>query len=125
MHMVFAVDDVERSKRFYREVFGWEPHLEWPDEYAELVLPDGDWLGLYRRDGFAESAGAALEDVDGGRYSGAYLYVQVDDLDASVNALVEAGAEPLSARARRGWGHEAAYFADPDGHIVAVARPVG
>jgi hypothetical protein len=25
-------------------------------------------------------------------------------------------------RAERGWGDEAAYFADPDGNVVAVAR---
>jgi len=30
----------------------------------------------------------------------------------------------LSPLAARPWGHEAAYFADPDGNVVVVARPL-
>src|SRR5207244_3574714 len=40
-------------------------------------------------------------------------------------SLVAAGARPLSPRAPRVWGDEAAYFADPDGHVVAVSRHLG
>ena len=124
MHLVLAVADVDRAKQFYDDAFGWKPHLEWEGEYAELELPDNDWLGLYREDGFAESAGAPVAELKQGRFAGAELYVQVDDVDAAIGALREAGAKSLSPLARRGWGHEAAYFADPDGNIVAVARPV-
>ena len=125
MHLVLAVSDVDRAKQFYDDAFGWKPHLEWEGEYAELELPDNDWLGLYREDGFAESAGAPVAELKRGRYAGAELYVQVDDVESAMGALREAGAKSLSPLARRGWGHEAAYFADPDGNIVAVARPVG
>jgi catechol 2,3-dioxygenase-like lactoylglutathione lyase family enzyme len=124
MHLVLAVGDVERSKQFYGRVFGWKPHLEWPGTYSELELGDNDWLGLYRRDGFAAEAGAELADGNGGRHRGAELYVLVDDLDRAIERLRQADAEPLSERALRVWGHEAAYFADPDGYVVAVARPI-
>ena len=124
MHLVLAVSDVDRAKQFYDDAFGWKPHLEWEGEYAELELPDNDWLGLYREDGFAESAGAPVAELKRGRYAGAELYVQVDDVESAMGALREAGAKSLSPLARRGWGHEAAYFADPDGNIVSVARPV-
>jgi catechol 2,3-dioxygenase-like lactoylglutathione lyase family enzyme len=123
VHLVLAVSDVDRAKQFYGDAFGWKPHLEWPGEYAELELPDNDWLGLYREDGFAESAGAPVEELKRGRYSGAELYVQVTDVGEATKALREAGAKALSPLAKRGWGHDAAYFADPDGNIVAVARP--
>jgi catechol 2,3-dioxygenase-like lactoylglutathione lyase family enzyme len=124
VHLILAVSDVERAKQFYGDAFGWKPHLEWPGEYAELELPDQDWLGLYREDGFAETAGAPVEELKRGRYGGAELYVQVDDVEEAMTSLRNAGAKALSPLARRGWGHEAAYFADPDGNIVAVARPV-
>jgi uncharacterized protein len=124
VHLVLAVSDVDRAKQFYDEAFGWKPHLEWPGEYAELELPDRDWLGLYREDGYAATAGAAREELKRGRYGGAELYVQVDDVKAAVEALRAAGAKALSPLAKRGWGHEAAYFADPDGNIVAVAQPL-
>jgi uncharacterized protein len=121
VHLVLAVSDVSRAYDFYREVFGWTSHLEWPDEYTELVVSDEDRLGLYRRDGYAESAGAEPVELNG-HVSPAYLYVRVDDLDATIERLERAGARKLSPRSARGWGEEAAYFADPDGNVVAVAR---
>jgi catechol 2,3-dioxygenase-like lactoylglutathione lyase family enzyme len=121
MHVVLAVTDVERAYAFYREVFGWESHLEWPGEYTELMLSEEDRLGLYRRDGWAESAGAEPAELNG-RVSPAYLYVRVDDLERTLERLEGVGARPLSPRQRRGWGDEAAYFADPDGNVFAVAR---
>jgi catechol 2,3-dioxygenase-like lactoylglutathione lyase family enzyme len=120
MHVVLAVTDVDRAYAFYREVFGWESHLEWPGEYTELVLSDDDRLGLYRRDGWARSAGAEPAELNG-EVSTAYLYVLVDDLEGTLKRLGEAGARPLSPRQPRTWGDEAAYFADPDGNVVAVA----
>jgi len=120
MHLVLAVTDVDRAYALYRGVFGWDSHLGWPGEYEELVVTDEDRLGLYRRDGWAASAGAPPAELNG-QVSPAYLYVRVDDLDATIERLREAGARPLSERADRNWGDEAAYFADPDGNVVAVA----
>ena len=124
MHIVFAVADVNRARTFYERAFGWTVHLAWPDTYAEFSLPDNDWLGVYRRDGFSESAGAEPVAAGDGTFTGTVLYVQVEDLDRAIERLREAGAKPLSPRAPREWGHEAAYFGDPDGNIVAVARPL-
>jgi uncharacterized protein len=121
MHVVLAVSDVDRAYDFYRRAFGWESHLAWEDEYVELALPDNDWLGLYRRDGYAETAGAEPIDLDG-HISTAYLYVRVENLDEVVERLEAAGARPLSPRSERGWGDEAAYFADPDGNVIGVGQ---
>lgn len=120
MHLVLAVSDVDRAYDFYRGVFGWESHLGWPGEYEELVVTAEDRLGLYRRDGWAASAGAEPVELNG-HVSPAYLYVRVDDLEGTIERLREAGARQLSPRADRNWGDEAAYFADLDGNVVAVA----
>ena len=122
MHLVLAVSDVDRSKAFYDQAFGWQPHLEWPGTYAELVVEGDDRLGLYRREGWSISSGGDPVTVPDGSHAPQYLYVRVDDLDAATDRLAEAGASPLSPRTERNWGDEAAYFADPDGHVVAVAR---
>ena len=123
MHLVFAVEDVDRAYDFYRSAFGWEHHLQWPGEYVELALPDGDWLGLYRRDGYAETAGAEPAELNGG-VSPAYLYVRVDDVREAEQRLRDAGAKALSPRSERGWGDEAAYFADPDRNVIAVGKRI-
>ena len=39
-------------------------------------------------------------------------------------AIAPAKVEDLPA-APRDWGDEAAYFADPDGNVLVVARPLG
>ena len=54
----------------------------------------------------------------------AELYFHMADLDAAIARLKEAGARELSALSPRPWGDEAAYYADPDGNVLAVARPV-
>ena len=92
------------------------------ERYAELVLSDEDRLGLYVRDGFAASAGIEPAEIGDARYTGAEVYVRVEDLNAAIERLGAAGATRLSERREREWGDEAAYFADPDGNVVAVAR---
>jgi hypothetical protein len=41
---------------------------------------------------------------------------------ATIANLEEAGGRPLSPLSARAWGEEAAWFADPDGNLVAVAQ---
>ena len=48
--------------------------------------------------------------------------MRVEDLDKTIDRLGRVGARKLSPRQERSWGEEAAYFADPDGNVVAVAR---
>ncbi len=122
MQVIFAVGDVARSVEFYERVFGW-PRNDWIDysNYVELKPPEGGALGLYERSGYAGEVGAEPVETNG-RVSRAYLYVRVDDVEATVARLEEAGARALSPLADRAWGERAAWFADPDGNVVAVAQ---
>ena len=54
--------------------------------------------------------------------SGVQVYLRCDDLPRVIARLHTAGARPLSKVRERDWGEEVAYFADPDGHVIAVAR---
>jgi catechol 2,3-dioxygenase-like lactoylglutathione lyase family enzyme len=122
MQVIFAVSDLGRSLAFYEQAFGWprNERIEYSN-YVELLPPDGGALGLFEREGFAATVGAEPAALDG-HVSPAYLYVRVEDVRATVAALENAGARPLSALASRAWGEDAAWFADPDGNVVAVAQ---
>lgn len=124
MQVIFAVRDLARSVEFYERSFGW-PRNEWIDftNYVELLTPGGQALGLYEREGFAETTGAEPMEVPEGRVAPAYLYVRVEDVEATVARIQAAGGRPLSPLADRAWGERAAWFADPDGNVVAVAEP--
>jgi len=120
--IILAVHDLARSVRFYSEAFGWPLKVDEP-VYAEFDLGDGRGLSLYRRENFGLCTGRLPAATPPGEIAGTELYFFASDLDAAVSALEAAGACVLSTKALRGWGHEAAYFADPDGHVIVVARP--
>jgi catechol 2,3-dioxygenase-like lactoylglutathione lyase family enzyme len=124
VQVIFAVNDVERTVRFYEDAFGWPRNDRIGFEnYVELLPPDGGSVGFYERSGFAAEVGADPVAVDGEQVAPAYLYVRVDDVDSATAKLEEAGARPLSPLTSRAWGERAAWFADPDGNVVAVAQP--
>lgn len=54
-------------------------------------------------------------------------YVELLPPDGGTLGLFErdgfAGGRPLSPLQPRSWGEEAAWFADPDGNVIAVAQP--
>jgi len=120
---ILAVADVERAVSFYREAFGWRVRVEVP-VYVELELPDGRGLGLYQREGFARNTGAAPAAVPEGSVTGTEIYLHCEDLEGAMARVEAAGGRLLSPLAARPWGDEAAYFADPDGNVVVVARPL-
>jgi predicted enzyme related to lactoylglutathione lyase len=121
--VIFAVTDLKRSLGFYESAFDWPRNERISySNYVELHPPDGGTLGLYERDGFAGTVGAEPLEIPDGAVSPAHVYVRVDDLDETVARIETAGGRPLSPVRERQWGETAAWFADPDGNLLAVAR---
>ena len=120
---ILAVSDVGRAVAFYEQAFGWERRVDVP-VYVELALPDGRGVGLYQRDAFASNTGITPDAVGDGATTGTELYLHCEDLDAVIERLTMLGARELSPRMHKDWGDEVAYFADPDGNVLAVARLV-
>lgn len=119
---ILAVDNLERSLLFYSKAFDWALRIQ-GKQYAEFELPGGLGLALCTKDGFAKYTGRRPE-FSRGNVSPVQIYLRSDDLARSVARLHAAGGKPLSKSADRDWGEEAAYFADPDGHVLVVSRPI-
>lgn len=120
--IILAVHDLLRAVTFYREVFGWLVRVEVP-VYVELEMPFGQRLGLYHHEGFARNTGLRAGFPPQGHTSATELYFQTDDPETIMNRLEQAGARLLSPMSPRPWGDDAAYFADPEGNVIVVARP--
>jgi catechol 2,3-dioxygenase-like lactoylglutathione lyase family enzyme len=118
---ILAVGDLPHSVQFYRGVFGWAPSIDTP-AFVAFDLGGGSSLGLYAREGFAKNTGKAPEGLTYGAISGTELYLVFDDPSPFLERLKARGARVLSELSPRPWGDEAAYFADPDGNVLAVAR---
>jgi catechol 2,3-dioxygenase-like lactoylglutathione lyase family enzyme len=111
---IFTVTDVDRSARFYTEVFGFETSYRWPKEAdlsAEFVTMslDGREIGLGR--------GTTV-------VSGVELCIEVDDMPAAWGQALAAGATPITEPALQPWGESMAYVGDPDGiriHLYGTA----
>ena len=112
--IILAVDDLPRAAEFYKRGLGFRPVVETP-AYVEFA----EGVGVYQRDGFGvnvverPAAAVGLASTE--------LYFRVAELDRASAALIAAGAHPLSPASARPWGETVAYFADPDGNVVALA----
>jgi predicted enzyme related to lactoylglutathione lyase len=119
---ILAVEDLQCAVAFYTSAFGWPQIVDAP-VYAEFELPGVMRLGLYQREGYGRNTGQVPARLPAGEITGTELYLYPDDLAEAVQRLEAAGARKLSDLVARDWGDEAAYFADPEGNVLVVARP--
>ena len=120
--IILAVRDLARAVAFYREVFGWPVLVEVP-VYVEMEMPGGQRVGLYHHEGFARNTGLRAACPSEEHTASTELYFYAEDPAATIKRLERAGARLLSPLGPRPWGDDAAYFSDPEGNVLVVARP--
>ena len=117
----YLVSDVERSKAFYRDIVGFEEGFDMLPAFA--MVRRGD-LALW----LAGPASSAARPMPDGRAPGPggwnRFVVEVDDLDAIVARLREAGAA-FRNDIVKGPGGRQILVDDPDGNPIELfeARP--
>lgn len=111
-------DDVPAASAWYAEFLGIEPYFSRPGPdgvpaYVEFRVGDSaDELGIINR---AYAPGGSASEP-----GGAIMHWHVDDLEGTVNRLLEMGAteyEPITAR---GEGFVTASVVDPFGNVLGV-----
>ena len=116
---LIAVRDMERAKRFYRNVLG----LEVVDDFgANVVLTGGiflqtadTWTGFIRKEG----ADIIFEN------NASELYFETDDMDGFARKLETASDMVcLHPVIEHSWGQRAVRFYDADGHIIEVGENI-
>jgi catechol 2,3-dioxygenase-like lactoylglutathione lyase family enzyme len=118
---IFAINlivgDLERSKTFYREVFGLVPLNE---EEGFALFRFKDTFVALRHDPAhpatpGEFAGLAQKGV--GQFA-----IVVEDVDAVSAELEQRGVTVISGPADRDWGMRTITFADPAGYTWGIAQ---
>jgi catechol 2,3-dioxygenase-like lactoylglutathione lyase family enzyme len=113
------VEDLDRAKAFYQDVFGLK--LVYEDEGSAVFRFQNTGINLLK-------AGAARELVEpatvAGPEAGARLVftIGVDDVDAVCTELAGRGVTLLNGPMDRPWGIRTASFTDPGGHIWEIAQ---
>ncbi len=120
---VLYAKDVERVAGFYGRL-GFDEHFRLPDENGAA-----GFVGLRRDDAelavTTEASPRSLAGVEPGPGPRHELFVYVNDVDATVVELRDAGAKVLRDPADMPWGERVAYVRDPEDNIVALATPAG
>jgi lactoylglutathione lyase len=118
---IFAINlivgDLERSKTFYREVFGLSP------------LDEEEGFALFRfKDTFIALRHDPAHRAPPGEYLGlaekgvGQFAIVVEDVDAVSVELEEHGVALISGPADRAWGMRTITFADPGGYTWGIAQ---
>ena len=106
-HIEFPADDVERAKRFYGAVAGWE--------YRPMEGLDGYWLF-----GTGPASGGGIGTRGATVGSVVRVYIDVDDLDAAIAAAEANGGSVVTPPSPvPGQGRFAA-LRDPEGNEVGL-----
>ncbi|MYV66708.1 VOC family protein [Streptomyces sp. SID2131] len=113
------VEDLDATKRFYREVFGLPVAYE---DDNSAVFEFGDTIVNLLETTAAPDlvAPARVARADAG--SRLQLTLPVEDVDATCKELAARGVTLLNGPVDRPWGIRTASFRDPGGHIWEIAR---
>ena len=115
------VEDLQRSKSFYEDVFDVSVNFEDEDSTAlRFESTIVNLLAMSAARELIEPAAVAGRDA-GSRFQ---LTIWVDDADAACAELATRGVELLNGPIDREWGMRTASFADPDGHIWEIAQEI-
>lgn len=119
---VLYVSNVRRSVAFYAKL-GYEPVYQFPLEgdphYVGMELGGESSLGIADYNWPEAQLGVTVGTAP--RFE---LFVYVEDVEAEVAKMREAGYEIMQAPANMPWGERQAYVADPDRNPVALATPI-
>lgn len=116
--VTFFVEDLDRSKLFYQQVFDLQPGFA--DETDTMFRLENTLLFLTKSSAASRMiAPAAVGDPGNGpRHVFAII---VDDVDAVCAELIEKGVTLLNGPEDRPWGMRTANFQDPDGYVWEIA----
>jgi catechol 2,3-dioxygenase-like lactoylglutathione lyase family enzyme len=113
------VEDLEATKRFYRNVFGLPVTYE--DDDSAVFTFGSTMINLLKSTAAVELIGpAVVASPEAG--SRLQLTLQVDNVDAMCAELVKHGVVLVNGPMDRPWGIRSACFSDPGGHIWEIAH---
>jgi uncharacterized protein len=106
IHIEFKSANFPRTSEFYAKVFDWQMEQNASASYMKLSgnnAPSGGWV----RADLVQSPGPIA-------------YLPVDDLEAKLNEIEQAGGRVLVRSLPFAGGGEIGLFADPDGNVLGL-----
>lgn len=117
-NVLIVVKDMERSKRYYHELFGLEQML---DNNGNIILTEG--LVLQDERIWKEFLGKELIPFN----NTCELYFEESNMEAFVEKLEKLYPETkyVNRLMTHSWGQKVVRFYDPEGNLIEVGTPMG
>ena len=118
--ITLGVNDLNKSRSFYKEALGWEP-AKGSDDNIVFYNQGGIAFSLYPLNKLAEDA--MIPAVKSG-FSGVTLAINLDSkeaVDQLYQQVIANGGKSLVEPRDTFWGGYDCYFADPDGQAWEIA----
>lgn len=125
-YTILYVQDVERTVAFYENGFGFTRKFVTPDQdYGELLV--GETTLAFASVTLAQSnlSEGFTESKLINKPFGIEIGFTTDDVEATVEKAITAGATLVEKSKTKPWGQTVAYLRDPDGFLIEVCTPMG
>jgi len=119
--LTIAVNDLDESRRFYNDVFGWTPDEASEEEAANIAFYtlNGFVFALYPLAKFAEEHGAEVAPPSG--FTLAYNLNSEAEVDAVFDRFRAHDVQILKEPEKVFWGGYSGYIAGPSGEQWEIA----
>jgi catechol 2,3-dioxygenase-like lactoylglutathione lyase family enzyme len=116
-NFLIVVKDIERSRRFYEDLFGLEMLV---DNDGNMVLSDG--LALQEEKYWKEFLGKEIIPES----NSCELYFEEADIEGFISKLESMYPEVkyVNRLMTHSWGQKVIRFYDPDGNLIEVGTPM-
>lgn len=116
-NILIVVKDIERSKKFYHDLFGFNTVL---DNDGNVILTDG--LVLQEEKVWKDFLGKDIISKN----NSCELYFEERNIEAFVEKLenLYPDTEYINKLMTYSWGKKIVRFYDPDGNLIEVGTPV-
>jgi hypothetical protein len=121
VHFEVPFDDADRARQFYADVFGWQISPMPEMQYNIVSTGPVSDQGMPSEPGYI-GGGMAQRQAP---LSAPVITIEVDDIDASVNAIEKNGGAALGEKMAVGEMGFAAYFTDSEGNLMGLWQSAG
>ena len=120
-YITLGVADLAESRRFYREVFGWQETADSNENIAFFQAGSALLLALFGQSALARDAQIPEQSSGFPRFTLAHNVGSEAEVDALFAGFAAKNANVIKAPQKVFWGGYSGYLADPDGFLWEIA----
>ncbi len=120
-YITLGVADLAESRRFYREVFGWQETADSNENIAFFQAGNALLLALFGKAALAHDSQIPEQSSGFPRFTLAHNVGSEAEVDALFAGFAAKNANIIKAPQKVFWGGYSGYLADPDGFLWEIA----